>query len=144
MQSLRAGGYPPALCLPSHAKVGGARRLTPLVLTTPGAINLHGEDAMSAYNIVRFKVKPGCETDFVAFHRTARHVPGMTEGALIKTGENSFCLVAKWKNFDSIVAARPQMIGMLNELRHMLEDQGNGLGVTDPVSGNVVADLLVA
>lgn len=31
------------------------------------------------------------------------------------------------------------MIGTLDRFRHMLEDLGGGLGVTDPVSGEVVA-----
>ena len=96
---------------------------------------------MTAYNIVRFKVKPQREKEFLDFHRKAVAVPGLKEGALVKTGDNAYCLVAKWKDFDSIVAARPQMIGMLDQIRPMLEDLGNGLGVTDPVSGTVAVDL---
>jgi hypothetical protein len=33
------------------------------------------------------------------------------------------------------------MIGLLDTLRDLLEDLGGGLGVTDPVSGDVVANL---
>jgi hypothetical protein len=33
------------------------------------------------------------------------------------------------------------MIAMLDQTRHMLEDLGNGLGVTDPVSGKTVAEI---
>lgn len=99
---------------------------------------------MTAYNIVRFKVKPGHEQEFLAFHRTAHSLPGLLEGSLVKTGDNAYCLVAKWKDFDTIVAARPQMIGMLDQIRHMLDDLGSGLGVTDPVSGSVVVDLKAA
>jgi hypothetical protein len=33
------------------------------------------------------------------------------------------------------------MIGILDEMRHMLDDLGGGLGVTDPVSGEVVASF---
>lgn len=96
---------------------------------------------MTAYNIVRFKVKPAREKEFVEFHRTAQAIAGLREGALVKTGDRAYCLVAKWDSFDSIVSARPQMIGMLDKIRDMLEDQGNGLGVTDPVSGDVVVEL---
>ena len=96
---------------------------------------------MTAYNVVRFKVKPACEKEFVEFHRTAQSIPGLLDGALIKTGERTYCFIAKWKSFDDIAAARPQMIGMLDMLRPMLEDLGNGLGVPDPVSGSVVAEL---
>jgi hypothetical protein len=43
--------------------------------------------------------------------------------------------------FDSIVAGRPEMIKILDSFREMLEDLGGGLGVTDPVSGEVVLEL---
>jgi len=33
------------------------------------------------------------------------------------------------------------MIGLLDGMREYLEDLGNGLGVTDPVSGEVVVTL---
>lgn len=97
---------------------------------------------MTAYNVVRFRVKPGMEEAFVASQRRslAQDMPGAIDTALIKTGERSYCLVGKWDSFDRIVAARPQMIGFLDEVRGYLEDLGNGLGVTDPVSGEVVAE----
>ncbi len=41
----------------------------------------------------------------------------------------------------SIANARPAMIANLDRLRAMLEDLGNGLGVTDPVSGEAVLEL---
>ena len=34
--------------------------------------------------------------------------------------------------------ARPQMIGLLDSTRHLLEELSPELGVTDPVSGTVV------
>jgi hypothetical protein len=37
--------------------------------------------------------------------------------------------------------ARPEMIATLDTFRDTLEDLGNGLGVTDPVSGDVVLSL---
>lgn len=58
---------------------------------------------MSAYNVVRFRVKPGREKAFLDAHRQMR------------------------PQFDSF--------------RDTLEDLGNGLGVTDPVSGPVVVDV---
>jgi hypothetical protein len=33
------------------------------------------------------------------------------------------------------------MIGILNDMRDLLEDLGGNLGVTDPVSGSVVAEI---
>ena len=42
---------------------------------------------------------------------------------------------------DAIVAARPTMIATLDRSRAMLEDLGGDLGVTDPVSGEVVLEV---
>jgi hypothetical protein len=98
---------------------------------------------MTAYNVVRFRVKPGMEDKFVASQRASLQgdMPGAVDAALIKTGERTYCFIGKWKSFDDIVAARPQMIGFLDEVRFYLEDLGGGLGVTDPVSGSAVVEL---
>src|SRR5215831_2210082 len=97
---------------------------------------------MTAFNVVRFKVKPGNEQQFVEAHRKARPAfKGFLGGSLVKTGDQTFCFVGEWRTFQNIVNARPQMIAMLNGFRGMLEDLGSGLGVTDPVSGQAVARL---
>lgn len=97
---------------------------------------------MVAYNVVRFRVKPGMEAEFVAGQTMAGENPfkGFLDGALIKTGDRAYCFIAKWDRFESIVAARPQMIDFLGKVRHTLEDLGDGLGVTDPVSGSSVVE----
>jgi len=100
---------------------------------------------MTAFNVVRFRVKPGQEQRFIDAHRKARPAfKGYIGGSLVRTGDHAYCLVAEWRNFKSIVAARPQMIEILDGIREMLEDLGSGLGVTDPVSGEVVARLAAA
>ena len=97
---------------------------------------------MTAFNVVRFRTKPGREQDFIEAHRRADSgFKGFRRGALVKTGDRSFCFIAEWASFDEIVAARPQMIGLLDSFRDLLEDLGNGLGVTDPVSGEVVHEM---
>ena len=97
---------------------------------------------MVAFNIVRFRVKPGHADQFVAAHRKARPAfKGFRGGALVKTGEQTFCIVGEWANFQKLAAARPQMIGLLDSFREHLEDLGGGLGVTDPVSGEMVLRL---
>jgi len=97
---------------------------------------------MTAFNVVRFRVKPGSEQRFVDEHRKLRPgFKGFLGGSLIKTGEQTFCMIGEWRNFQSIVAARPQMIALLDGMREMLEDLGGGLGVTDPVSGDAVLKL---
>jgi hypothetical protein len=60
---------------------------------------------------------------------------------IIKTGERDFCFVGEWDSMEAMVAKRSAMIAELDKVRHMLEDQGGGLGVTDPVSGEIVLRL---
>jgi len=98
---------------------------------------------MTAFNMVRFRVKPGNEQQFVEAHRKARPAfKGFLGGSLVKTGDQTFCFVGEWRTFQSIANARPQMIAMLNEFRGMLDDLGSGLGVTEPVSGQAEARLV--
>jgi hypothetical protein len=97
---------------------------------------------MTAFNVVRFRVKPGRDSEFVAAHRKAPpDFIGFKRFVLIKTGDRTYCAIGEWDSYQSIVAARPGMIAMLDSLRDMLEDLGAGLGVTDPVSGEVVAEM---
>ncbi len=97
---------------------------------------------MTAFNAVRFRVKPGREQDFVRAHDQA-HPEGWTgfrRGALIRTGERSFCFIGEWESMAAMTAARPAMIAVLDSFRDTLEELGGGLGVTDPVSGEAVVD----
>jgi hypothetical protein len=103
------------------------------------------EDKMTAFNIVRFRVKPGHQEQFIAKHRGVKpSLKGFRGGSLVKTGEDTFCFVGEWVNFQKIVDARPLMINILDQFREHLEDQGSGLGLTDPVSGEVVAKIAAA
>jgi quinol monooxygenase YgiN len=97
---------------------------------------------MTAFNVVRFNVKPGREEAFVEGHRrAAMSSNGFLRGSLVKTGERAYCMVGEWESQDSLAAARPQMIAVLDTFRADLEDLGGGLGVTDTVSGSVVLEL---
>ena len=90
---------------------------------------------MTAYNVVRFKVKPGQEQKLIDAHKNAPAIEGMGEASVIETGERTYCIIVKWDSMDKLTAARPRMIAMLNSFRQTLEDLGGGLGVTDPVKG---------
>jgi hypothetical protein len=94
---------------------------------------------MTAFNVVRFRVKPGNEQRFIDMHREMQaRFKGFIAGNLIRTGDRTFCMVGEWRNFPSIVAARPGMTALLDRFRDLLDDLGEGLGATDPVSGDVV------
>ena len=97
---------------------------------------------MTAFNAVRFRVKPGRDEDFLQAHRNIdSNWPGMKSANIFKTGEHDYCIVAEWTDMDSLAAARPEMIATLDTFRDTLEDLGDGRGVTDPVSGPVVLEL---
>ena len=98
---------------------------------------------MTAYNVVRMRVKPGRNADYLEAHRAIDRdtFAGMRSVAIIQTGERDFCLIGEWDSMDAIVAARPKMIETLDRSREMLEDLGGELGVTDPVSGEVVLEM---
>ena len=94
---------------------------------------------MTAFNIVRFKVKPGREQEFIDTERAQDvNFKGFRRLSVVKTGDRTFCFVGEWDSYDDIVAARPAMIQQLDKVRNLLEDLGGGLGVTDPVSGEAV------
>src|SRR3954454_9910719 len=97
---------------------------------------------MQVFNVVRFKVRAGQEEAFLDAHRNGKAKwPGLTRGHIIKTGEQTFCLIGEWSSQEEMVAARSAMIETLNSFRAVLEDQGGGRGVTDAISGAVVLDL---
>lgn len=97
---------------------------------------------MTAFNIVRFRVKPGQEQAFIEAHTMMDSgFPGMRKFALVRTGLQNFCLVGEWQNFDALAAARPAMLSVLDSVRDLLEDMG--MGVTDPVSGQAVVERML-
>lgn len=97
---------------------------------------------MTAYNVVRNRVKPGREKDFEdAIRNLDRNHPGVRKMTLIKTGDRTYCIIGEWDSMDSIVAARPKMIVSLDSFHDFLEDLGGGLGVTDPVSGEAIVEF---
>ena len=97
---------------------------------------------MTAFNTVRFKVKPGREQEFLDAHKNVHaEWPGLRHVNMIKTGERSYCIIVEWNDMDAIANARPNMIKTLDSFRDTLEDLGGGLGVTDPVAGPVVLAL---
>jgi hypothetical protein len=97
---------------------------------------------MTAFNAVRFKVKPGREGEFLDAHKDVGAAwPGLTRAHMIKTGERGYCLIAEWTDAEALAGARPHMIATLNAFRDTLEELGGGLGVTDAVSGPVVLAL---
>ncbi|WP_181707319.1 antibiotic biosynthesis monooxygenase [Chthonobacter rhizosphaerae] len=95
---------------------------------------------MDVSNVVRMRVKPGFEMQFLDTQAQARSQDwsGLRGAYIVRTGERDFCFVGEWDSMEAMAANRPAMIAELDKVRHMLEDRGGGLGVTDPVSGEIV------
>lgn len=97
---------------------------------------------MQIYNVVKFKVKAGQEAAFLAAHSDGKAKwPGLERGVIIKTSEQTFCLIGTWSSQEAMVAARPAMIKTLDSFRALLEELGDGRGVTDAASGAVVLEI---
>jgi hypothetical protein len=97
---------------------------------------------MTAFNAVRFRVKPGRDQEFLDAHKDiAGNWLGLRHVNMIKTGDRSYCIIAEWTDIDALAKARPNMIATLNSFRDTLDDLGDGLGVTDAVAGPVVLAL---
>ncbi len=89
-------------------------------------------------NVVRFKLKQDCvDKYFDVINKT--DFEGMTKRYIAKTGNYDYCFVGIWKNEEAIEAQRPKMIAHLDEVRMFMDELSPELGVTDPVSGNIVA-----
>ncbi|MEO8306250.1 MAG: DUF718 domain-containing protein [Betaproteobacteria bacterium] len=97
---------------------------------------------MTAFNVVRCRVKAGREAAFIAAQQKSRaDFTGSRRLSIIKTGDRSYCIIGEWESMQHLSAARPKMIASLDSFRDTLEDLGGGLGVTDPVSGEVVLEV---
>ena len=97
---------------------------------------------MTAFNAVRFRVKPGRDQAFLDAHKKIKSEwPGLRRANMIKTADRSYCIIAEWTDMDALAKARPAMIATLDSFRDTLENLGGGLGVTDPVAGPAVLEL---
>ena len=97
---------------------------------------------MTAFNAVRFRVKSGRDQEFLDAHRNVhREWPRLRHANIIKTGDQTYCIIAEWTDAEALAEARPNMVATLNSFRDTLEDLGGGRGVTDAASGPVVMAL---
>jgi len=91
-------------------------------------------------NVVRFKLKSDCvDKYFEVIDKT--NFEGMTQRYIAKTGIYDYCFVGIWKSAEAIAAQRPAMIAHLDEVRGFMDELSPELGVTDPVSGNIVSKV---
>jgi hypothetical protein len=59
---------------------------------------------MTAFNVVRFRVKPGREQEFLDAHRNVRNEwSGLKNANLIKTSDRTYCIIAEWADMADLV-----------------------------------------
>ena len=92
-------------------------------------------------NEVRFVVKDGNQDSFIEIYNKRTSLDGLLSRVLLKTGDKTFCSVGIWEDEASLVKNRENMNLFLNSFRDMLEEISPELGVTDAVSGAVVAEI---
>lgn len=89
-------------------------------------------------NIVRFIVREENQEQFItAFHKFPS-CNGLLSHILVHTGGTNFCSCGIWKDRASMDAAMPNILGVLDRTRHLLEQISPETGVTEPTSGSVV------
>ena len=89
-------------------------------------------------NVVRFRVKSGKQAEFESLFSKADNWDGQLIHVLARTDEQSYVGYGLWQSEEHMQNAMPQMIGLLDSTRHLLEELSLKLGLTDPVSGAVV------
>ena len=63
---------------------------------------------MTAFNAVRFTVKPGRNQDFLDAHeKIDRDWAGLRHVNIIQTGDQDYCIIGEWDSMDSLAAAPP-------------------------------------
>ena len=91
-----------------------------------------------ASNIVRFKVNQDHQEEFENLITNRDRFEGEFLTTVVKTSEATYCVFGIWDDEEAMVAARPAMIVFLDTIRHLLSEISPELGVTDPVSGEVL------
>ena len=91
-------------------------------------------------NVVQFKLKLDCvDRYFEVIDKTS--FERMTQRYIAKSGDYDYCFVGIWKSAEAIAAQRPAMIAHLDKVRGFMEELSSELGITDPVSGNIVSKV---
>jgi hypothetical protein len=62
---------------------------------------------MTAFNAVRFRVKPGWDEEFLGAHKKVQaNWPGLKHANMIKTGDRAYCIIAEVVGTSSLKTGR--------------------------------------
>ena len=89
---------------------------------------------------VRFKIKEGNREAFTAalLEFDVAEYAGALSHQIIDIGDGRFQTTIVWESEDALVAARSDLISYLDKWRHLLDEISPEVGVTDPVSGQII------
>ena len=97
---------------------------------------------MDAFNIVRFRVKPGRKEEFIAAHgKVTADWAGLKHANLVEVGDRAFCLILQWDSQAALTKAGPQLLQALESFRDCLEVLSPKLGIASPLSGPAVLQI---
>ena len=99
---------------------------------------------MSKYiSNVRFKVSSGRGDEMIELHKdfNISDYKGALSFQLVNCGEGRFFSTILWDSQSSLVESRPALISFLDKCRPLLDEITPELGVTDPVSGEIVFEV---
>jgi hypothetical protein len=117
--------------------LGGIARQTAVWTQIRGSI-------MTAFNLVRFRVKPVSEGDFIAAHCAIRQgCSGVRKGSLTKPGDQTLCIIGVWSGMRALANACPKLIGVPDGVHHFSKIWATVWGVTDPVCFKAVRERSV-
>ncbi|MBA3910519.1 MAG: DUF718 domain-containing protein [Rhodobacter sp.] len=92
---------------------------------------------MTAFNVVRFKVRPGKDHAFLSAHGPGKvNWPSLQQGTIIRIGAGDYCLIGEWLDEQALKAALPSMLATLDTFRDVLLPTTSG--VTEAMSGQAV------
>jgi len=92
---------------------------------------------------VRFKVNEDNRDAFIGALKTfnPKDFDGAISHQVIDSGNGRFASSIEWENQNALVSVRPDLIKFLDSARHLLEKISPELGLTDPISGEIVIEV---
>jgi hypothetical protein len=96
---------------------------------------------MTAYGIVRTRIKAGREQELFNLIGQQRQPKGLRRNVFVRLGGDRYCSLLEWDSYQALVNGRVEGRKVMDAIRHLLEDMGGDLGVTYPVSGEAIYEF---
>ena len=96
---------------------------------------------MQTCNVVRMRVKPEFEAEFLALNENPSHgvEQGLIHSFLVRTGERTYCFVGQWSSMEAQAVGQAVIAAQWDCMRHMLEELEGERGHADQLCGEIVA-----